>query len=212
MAFSKYSDMLQDVLPTLKADPSQPMTLYAIKRSVIEFCAGSWIWKVVGDPIDVTAYNGAYDLEPPNGCDISAVTAVTYCGMPLEARTVEWLNQHVPDWTTYPRRPRFYTQVDTEQVILAPTPDENHTGALVVTMALQPSHLSTTFPRWIYNQYIYDLAIGAMARLMMMTNKPWGDAKEGLDLRAQFDAAIANARASSMAALGSAPVRATSQH
>lgn len=212
MATTKYSDLLDDVLPHLAADPSDPVTEYAIKRAVIDFCAGSWIWKHIPDPIDVQQGESAYDLELPPGADIAVVLTATVGVQPLSARSIEWLDAQLPGWRTNPATPRHFTQVDTEQVILAPVPEVNLPQGLALSLALQPAQSAKAFPRWISNQYLYALADGATARLMLMPGKPWTDLANGQDRRARFEAAIANARTSALAALGRAPTRTTPQH
>lgn len=212
MANTKYSDLMDDVLPTLAADPSDPVTEHAIKRSVIEFCAGSWIWKYLPDAIDVTAGEAVYDLEPLPATDIAAVMSVALDGYPLDAKATDWLDANVPGWRTTRATPRYFTQVDTEQVILAQVPAATLVGGLVLTMAMQPSQNSTGFPAWIANQHLYALADGAISRLMLMPNKPWTDLANGQDRRAKFDAAISNARANAVGGLSRAPTRTASQH
>lgn len=212
MANTKYSDLLDDVLPSLAADPSDPVTEHAIKRAVIEFCAGSWIWKHLPDPMDVTAGEAVYDLESPSGTDVSMVMTVALDGYPLSPQATEWLDANEPGWRNVTGTPRYFTQVDTEQLILAQVPSASTTGGLTVTLALQPSQKSTGFPSWIANQHMYALADGAIARLMLMPGKPWTDVVNGQDHRAKFDAAIANARANAVFGLGRASLRTASQH
>lgn len=212
MANIKYSELLDEVLPYLAADPSDPVTENAIKRSVIEFCAGSWIWKHLPDPLDVVAGESAYDIEPIPGTDVTTVLAAELDGVPLAPKDIPWLNREIPRWRTVAARPKYFTQVDAEQVMLAALPDVSIPAGLTMTLALQPSHASTGFPKWIFNQYIYVLAEGSLAKLMMMPNKPWTDIENGADRRTKFEAGIANARASAVSALGSAPQRVSSQH
>lgn len=212
MANIKYSDLLDEVLPNLAADPSDPVTENAIKRSVIEFCSGSWIWKYLPDPVDVIAGENAYDLELPSGADVTTVLSAEIDGVPLKPRDVPWLNKEIPNWRTTQAHPKYFTQVDTEQVILAALPCANIREGLTLTLALQPSQTSNGFPKWIFSQYIYILADGAISKLMMMPGKPWTDIPNGTERRARFDAGVANARASAVSALGSAPLRTASQH
>lgn len=212
MANLKYSDLLDDVLPHLAADPSDPVTEYAIKRACIEFCSGSWVWKYLPDPIDVTAGEATYDLEPLPATDISAVVAAEFNNVPLDPKAIEWLNHEIPGWRTTRKTPKYFTQVDTEQVILAAVPEASLTAGLTLTLALQPAQNSTGLPKWIANQYLYALADGALSRLMLMPGKPWTDLATGQDKRSKFEAAIANARASAVSALGRAAQRTTSQH
>ena len=212
MANIKYSDLLDDVLPSLAADPSDPVTEHAIKRAVIEFCAGSWIWKHIPDPMDVVAGESVYDLEPPSGTDIAVVMATTLDGWPIDHKDTDWLDANLIGWRTLRETPRHFTQLDTEQLILAPVPSASVPGGLSLTLALQPSQNSTGFPSWIANQHMYALASGAIARLMLMPGKPWTDLVNGQDHRDKFNAAIANARASGVFGLGRASVRTASQH
>jgi len=208
----QYSDLIDEVLPQLAADPSDPVTEQAIKRAVIEFCRESWVWQYFPDPQTVRSGLAEYDLEPPNGTDIVTMVDVTYNGVPLTPKSVAWLNKEIPGWRTTGAAVKHYTQIDTDQVILAPRPAETITNGLVMTVALQPSQSATGFPAWIANQYIYQIADGAIAKLMLMPNKPWTDLASGQDHRSRFEAAFNDARESANSALGRAPQRTTSQH
>lgn len=212
MANIKYSDLLDDVLPSLAADPSDPVTEHAIKRAVIEFCAGSWVWKHLPDPMDVTAGEAVYDLEPLPGTDVAMVMNVALDGYKLDPQAVDWLDSNNPGWRTTTSAPKWFTQVDTEQLMLAPVPDATVAGGLTATLALQPNQSSTGFPAWIANQHMYALADGAIARLMLMPGKPWTDLQNGQDHRVKFEAAMANARANAVFGLGRASLRTAPQH
>lgn len=212
MANFLYSDLLDEVLPNLAADPSQPVTKSAIKRTVIEFCRNSWVWRVFADAQSVQANNNEYDLEPPAGADIVTVLDVSYSGRPLIPQTADWLTRETPGWRTTTGAPKYFTQLDTDQVILAPLPASSESAALEMTLVLQPSQSSTGFPKWIANQYFYEIAEGATARLMLMPGYAWTDIQNGIARRSIFDAGIANARANAVAALGRATTRTTTQH
>lgn len=212
MANVRYSDLINEVLPNLVADPSDPVTEYAIKRAVIEFCAQSWAWKHLQDPVDVEAGELNYQLEPPAGAEVVAVMNAEIDGVPIDDKSVEWLNANRPDWRSQANRPKFYTQTDTEQLILAPVPDANITGGLVITLACQPSQAATGFPRWLANQYRYTIADGASARLMLMPGKPWTDLPNGTARLISFTQDINNARARAAMGLSRAPIRTASQH
>jgi hypothetical protein len=207
-----YSDLIDEVLPQLAADPSDPVTEQAIKRAVIEFCRESWIWRFLPDPQSVRSGLLEYDLEPPTGADIAAVIDVEYNKVPLTPKSVEWLNKEIPGWRATKAAVKYYTQIDTEQVLLAPLPADTVTNGLVMTVALQPSQTATGFPKWIANQYIYPIAEGAMAKLMLMPAKPWTDLANGQDHRTRFEQAFNDAREAAVSALGRAAVRTSSQH
>lgn len=216
MANIKYADLLPEVLQSLAARPSEPeidiVVMGCIKRAVIEFCAESWIWKHLPDPMDVVAGESACDLEPLPGSDVAAVLAVDLDGTPLAPQDISWLNREIPRWRTVAGTPRYFTQVDTEQILLAPLPSANQVNGLTFTLALQPSQTATGFPKWLFSQYSPVLAEGALARLMLMPGKSWTDINTGAYHRARFEAGIGNARASAVSALGGASLRVTGQH
>ena len=212
MANIQYSDLISEVLPQLAADPSDPVTEQAIKRAVIEFCRESWIWQFFPDPQNVRARVLEYDIEPPQGADVAAVIDVEYNKVPLTPKSVVWLNKELPGWRTTTAAVKHYTQVDTEQIILAPLPADNINGGLVMTLALQPSQTATGFPKWIWNQFVYPITEGAIAKLMLMPNKPWTDLANGQDRRMRFEQGFNDAREAAVSALGRAAVRVTAQH
>lgn len=212
MANIKYSELLDEVLPNLAADPSDPVTENAIKRAVIEFCAGARVWQYLPDALDVTAGELTVDLEPEQGADVGVVMHVALNGAPLENKSIDWLDRNEPGWRSTAGTPNYFTQVDTEQIILAPLPAASARKALVMTMALQPSHTATSFPAWIFSRYAYALADGAMSKLMLMPGKPWTDIPGGADRRTRFEQAISNARANAVGGLSRAATRTTSQH
>lgn len=207
MAILKYSDLRSEVLPYLKADPSNPITDRAIKKAVIEFCNRSWVWKHMPDPQDVTVGESYYDLEYPQGSEISSVIGVALDGVPLDPKAIDWLDLNEPRWRTVQATPKYYTQVDTEQIILAYVPQYSVSGGLTMTLAVQPDQTSTSFPKWIGTQYWYVLVSGALANLMLMSNEDYSDDAKGAYHLGIFNAGIADARGDGVGALGRAVTR-----
>lgn len=212
MATTKYADLLDEVLPYLAADPSNPVTENAIKRAVIEFCAGSWIWKHLPDGQTTFAGEPTYDLEPLTGSDVSVVMHVAYDGVPLLHKPLEWLDVELPRWRSTTGTPKYFSQINSEQIVLAPIPDAGLINGLTMTLALQPSQTATGFPSWIGNQYFEDLANGALARLMLMPNKPWTDLQNGAARQMVFNAAVSNAKANAVRSLARAEIHTKSHH
>ena len=133
-------------------------------------------------------------------------------GVPLTHKSLEWLDVELPRWRTTTGTPKYFSQVDSQQIVLAPGPDYGVTNGLSMTLALQPSQSATGFPSWIGNQYFEDLANGAIARLMIMPNKPWTDLINGAARRAAFESGMNNARASAVRSLARAEIRTRSHH
>lgn len=212
MATVKYSELVSEVLPVLAADPSDPVTEHAIKRAVIEFCKESWVWKYFQDPIDMIASQNTYDLEPPSGAGVAAVIRLTIGETDIDPKSPDDLDRDMPNWLSKNGSPQFYTQIDSDQVILAPAPDYNLAAGIRMTLALQPDQSANGLPGWIVNEYIYDIVDGTLAILMKMPKQEWTDMPLADDYQKKFHAAISNARADAMSALGRAPTRTTPQH
>lgn len=212
MATTQYSDLLPEVLTKLPADPSDPVTENAIKRAVIEFCAKSWVWRYLPDPLDLIAGEAVYDLEPPQGAVVANVLKVMVDGEPLENRSIEWLDENVKNWRKDTGFPRFFTAVDTAQVILAVVPSVNIASGISMTLAVNPDDRSSDFPSWIATKYLDEIVAGAVSRLMLIPKKDWSDANLGADYRKQFHTGISTARESVISSFGRAPARSRSQH
>lgn len=212
MANTDYIDLLDDVLPSLAADPSDPVTEAAARRVVTEFCAATWVWQHLPAPVNVVANQASYPITAPADADIASVLTVEHDGAPIEARSVEWLNANAPRWRTSAATPRHFTQIEQDQLILAPLPSAGLAQGLTMTLALQPKRTATGAPAWLMTKYRYSLVDGVLARLMLMANKPWSDPANGQDRRNSYEAAVANARADAVAALGGGVLRVTPQH
>lgn len=211
MANALYSDLLNDILPSLAADPSDPVTEHAIRRAAIEFCANTGAWKHITDPDSVTAGDPEYLLSIPQGADVLAVQNVAIGTETIVPKSLDWLNANFSGWRTDNGTPRYFTQVETTSLLLAPVPASGMEG-IVVTLTLIPSQASTGIPKWLFDKYMYDLADGAMAYLMMMPNKPWTDVQSGAFRRSRFETAMANANALAAQGLGRARIRTASYH
>lgn len=210
MATTKYSDITSEVLPLLAAFPPDPLVENVIKRSVIEFCSDSLIWKHLPDPLDVEAGESGYIIEVPSGSEVATVMSVAFDGDKIEPRSTEWLDTELIGWRADLATPKYFTQVESNQIILAPVPDSNITGGLVLTIALRPQINSIGFPKWIANKYLYQIADGAASKLMLMSGKAWSDPANGAYRKSQFDSAIAEARETSAKGLGRSVIRTTS--
>lgn len=212
MSQMAYSNFVNDVLTKLAADPGEPVALSAIRRTAIKFCAKSWVWKHFCDPDTILPRIAEYEIDCPANADIAAVIDVSVDGLPIEPKTIEWLNAEYPDWRSRSGNVKFCTQINSENLMLAPVPCAHLPNKLLVTIALHPSLNSTGLPKWIGTQYYSDIVSGAAADLMLMGNKPWTDAKYGQELAAQFESTCNNARTDSVSGLGRAPLRTRSEH
>lgn len=209
MANTKFTDLLPDILSILPADPSNPLTLNTVLRTIQDFCTSSMVWRDISDPIDVVQGTNTYDLDVPQGAMLVSVMSVNYDAKPLRASTVLDLYNSVREWETRAGRPCYYTQLNPEEIILAPVPDESLPYGLSIITALQPSMTATFYPRWIHNRFQPVIVDGVLGQLMQMPGKRWTDMKNGALHQRAYENGRATARAVGATALGSAPIRTT---
>lgn len=211
MSTTKYTDLFNEVLPVLPG-VSEALATNEIRNTIIEFCRDSWCWRQFSDPQLVLAGLNTYDLDPPAGAEVVMALVVKVDGKELDPKSEADLTALCPRWQTEPGTPKYFLTDDPSQIILAPVPDTKIAGGLVVTVALQPTRTSTSFPGWIWSRYFDGLAAGAKARLMEMPGKPWTNLQLSAVYRARFDAAVAGAKVDSQKSLSRAALRTRSYH
>lgn len=189
-----------------------PLLEATARVMVIEFCAGSTVWRHLPDPMDIEAGEATYQLEPPPGADIALVVSCKIDGDLVEQVSIDDLDATMPTWATEQGDPTCFTQVDTETITLAKVPASDITAGLVTILALQPRRSSIGFPGWIAAQYLDVIASGIIARLMKMPGRPWSHPADSLMYQLKFDQAVAAARVSVSRGLGRGQLRTTSQH
>jgi hypothetical protein len=208
----KYTAFYSDVLPHLKADPSEPVLDNALRNTAIEFFRESWSWRVYTDPISVEAGVPEYDVELPTGTDIVTVLSVTLNGAPINPNTNDELDRLRPRWTSDTGLPKWYTMTESTSIVLAPVPDQNFTDGLVMHLALMPTRSATSITDWAANLYWDGIVAGTIAYLMEMPEKPWSNEKFAANRRRVFNSAVASARESAVRGLSRAPLRTVPQN
>lgn len=211
---TKFTDLFNDVLPDV---PGIGLDLAenAIMNVVIDFCNSSNIWRVFADPQDITVGENTYDFEPPGGADVAQLMALSVvgCRTPITPVTEDLLMQIDPDWQSrIGDEVKHYLAQDTDSVILYPIPACTRTAALRMTLSLQPSRRSTSFPSWIWSQYYATLIAGAKANMFAMAKKPWSDPKLAAYHQSIYEAGVAQASADSSRSVVRSQLRTTSQH
>ena len=109
------------------------------------------------------------------------------------------------NWRTDVNLPtRFYFPDDTTVGLVMPPSQQ---GVLRIKAALKPSRTSTTFPDWIFNQFVTVIAEGAKAKLMLTPKKPYSDPQMGGVHLNGFNGSIVEARIRMTRGATRAPLR-----
>jgi len=204
----KFEDMLNDVLPDVPGCTNE-LAINALRNAAIELYTKSWIYTQACDPQDTVIGQAEYDLDTFNQYKLIGLVSASIDDAAIVPVGVTSLNRSNLRWQDDTGLPTNYLTYDYTTIRLYPIPDRVST--LNVTVALTPSKTSTGVENFIYDLYSEQLAAGAKARLMLIPNKPFTDNNTSREYRAQFAAAITDAKWRGYKSLTNAQLQAAPQ-
>lgn len=223
---TSYDNLLPEVAPHV-AGASEPLVVNAIRNAVIEFCERSWAYQVLLGPITITPFVQEYVFAAgTNGQPALTTTAAImwalYNRRQLGAVAKADLNIDTYNWqsptpgsvitTTQAQTgtapTRYYSDQESALIGLTPIPNAIASqGGFYVQVALTPSRASADFPTWIYENYLEELAHGALYKLFAMPKKAWTNANLAGTYKKMFLEDCADARVDSARSYTRAPIR-----
>lgn len=166
----------------------------ALRQAAIRFCQETCAWQQISCPTPVTAGISTYDIDIPTDAEIVKLMHMTYDKRQIDPKAIDDLDAQYADWTTVTGVPACYTQLTPEQYLLVPIPSETVAQALSYRAAYKPSQGAMALPDILYRQYANTIARGALALLLMESNRGYFSAQEALRYQALFDADIDDAK------------------
>ncbi len=179
----------------------------AVREAAIEFCENGWVWIYTHAAIDSLANTGAYPFVPPTGARVSRVLQAWYETRQLVPKTADQLAEMYANWTTETGTPLYMLQDNEASLVLVPKPVTAVTAAITARVTLRPSRASTDIEDRIYEYHLDAIAMGAKAKLMMMSDKPWTNLKMAATYQSLFEDKIAAARYKAQKGFGRATRR-----
>lgn len=167
----------------------------AVRNAAIDFCQRSH-WLLHENPaITAVANLGTYVLSPPNDTTCIRIVDAWFNGNPLTAKSQEQLRDLFGhDWRTQVGTPRYYTQLETCEIMLAPMPDTTQAAALSVIAAIQPTRACTSVPEGLFERWLEVIALGARQRLYETPGQPYSDKAAALNAMSRFRSGINDAK------------------
>jgi hypothetical protein len=195
-----YDDFLSRVLPEVPGCP-ELAAIQALQDTTIEFCERSLIHQVDHDPISVVAKIADYDLESPvSKTRVTKVMKAFFKGnelipaAPDQVRDPTIYNQRIGGTQTNHSDPRFFIQKDSASISLMPIPAESLASALTLRVALVPLRSATTCEDFLFEQWAEVIASGAVARLLVDSNRPYSNPRVAGIHQARFVSGINDAK------------------
>lgn len=191
MATVAFTAFLPEVLPVVQG-AATPVVLNAIRNACIEFCAQSGLWQVDLSPVDLATYT-PLTFVPPTDTKVVQVMTAAVDGVPITPKTVDELSRKLAWDTLTAERVEHYYQRTSDTCELYPIPSSG--GALTMRVAVAPKRTALVFDESIYEDWLEELASGALARLLTMPGAAWTNDVLGMFHRDKFQKAISAAEA-----------------
>tara|TARA_A100001011_G_scaffold363919_1_gene414198 strand:+ start:342 stop:1004 length:663 start_codon:yes stop_codon:yes gene_type:complete len=198
-----YSDKkFSSLVPRLNASVPgcpQPIIEQYIRDAAIEACERTLAWRYIQPKIRLTTGVYDYPYEAPNNSEVHAFLTATVNDTKLKPVTLDHLHDLYPTWPDFDSTdyttPRCISQLDPDNFIVAPTPDDITTYDLRMVVALKPLRTATDMDTSIFDELENIIMHGALQHLLVLPERTWTDRELGAYHAKQFSFKIAERRA-----------------
>lgn len=187
---ANYSAFLQEVLPEVPGVPRM-VAINAIRNAAIEFCQRGMVWHYEVATFQAIALQADYvsgtEFNLPANSLISQLNFVYYDNNKLITTNQDRLDNISYHWRSRdPALPTRAYMIDTTTLRFVDTPLEVTTDGIDMGVFLKPDRTSTAIADDIFDQYLEEIAGGAVARILMQGARPWGNPAAGKAKRDKF--------------------------
>lgn len=177
-----WSAFLPDVLQHVPGCPD-PVAEHALLRAAQEFFETTRLWRLWLPDVTTVADQTNYILFLEPKSELVRLERATLNGRPIRTRTQDDLPA---DWQTYTQgiEDGVHTP-DRKTLILLPAQDDDL--VLKVEASMKPSNTATGIETDLFDQYVLQIAAGAVAMLKEHEDKSYSDAAGAATWRGKFD-------------------------
>ncbi|WWT39858.1 hypothetical protein [Microcystis phage Mwe-JY25] len=161
----------------------EPDIAAALRDAARILCRRVKLWRETRD-LAVT-HPAGQALWDDDESRIALIETARMGGRGLELRTPDWLDLEHPTWQDAPGPSgpaRYVTQLVSGEVVIWPA----EAGTVRMRMVLIPSRQCATLPRFLFDDHMETLGLGAAARVLMLPNPDFANPAYGAALDAQF--------------------------
>lgn len=176
---------------------TDPLAEQAVRLTCIEFCTETML---VQDIVTATVVQGIQDYDmTPSGLALVRILGVMVGDRWLEPLTTESIHSGVAlrgvaigDASVVRGAPTSYFQKlpTTDTISLYPVPDTTLPDGITVRAAYAPTVTAATVPDVLFNTWVEQISLGAIARLTSMASQPFFSAGTSAEYRTQFLLAV----------------------
>jgi len=178
MATRTFLSLVTRLAPSVPGCP-QPIILQYVRDSAIEACEKTLAWRYQQPDIRLTPGVFEYPYNNPTSTEVHAFLTATVNGVPVDPVTLEQLYKAYPDWPSNdPNKradPRLICQLDPDNFVIAPLPDNSKTYDLKMIVALKPLRDSSGMDKSVLDDLENVIMHGALQHLLVLPDKNWSD-------------------------------------
>lgn len=172
-----------------------PSLLMAVRGACIEFCEQTNYFNETFADVQVLANTNNYEMDVQRNYVLVDVLELYVSGLKLVKKSSLELEKlyGMFDWQTVEGQPKFFTRLNTAEVVLVPKPTE--VGELSGRFSYAPSRTSTTVEESLFEDYAEVIAQGALSKIYMHPGQNYTSPAMALSVGREFMSGIANAKA-----------------
>lgn len=198
------TDFMPHVLPYV-AGCSSPLAEQMVRTMCHDFCMHAAIVQTQLDPIDAVANVAAYDIDTPNGTDVTLILSASFAGSQLECvKTGDCAAFNMGMGTG---TPSAFMQAVGNSFTLNVAPAQTVSKAIAMLIATKPARNATTVADVLLNDYGPEIGMGVVGRLMLMPGHKFSAPRDAFIYTQAYIAARTEARIRADMSFGSGESR-----
>jgi hypothetical protein len=166
----------------------------AVLEAAIEFCTKSHAWTETLDLVYLSNGTHSYELDLPKDTRLVMIKNIWAARGELTSKTMDEIGRELPDWQTARGDPRFFNQLNWEELRVYPTPNRPESAGLLVRAALAPKRTATTFPDSFADRNFQTIVSGALARLLVVPGQAWSNPALAAYHKGEFAQAVGDVK------------------
>ena len=201
------TQFIDRVRPEARTAPTFTLSDYVLDAA-IDFCERSRYWREDLTALDAVANQASYTASPPSGAVIQDIISVRHNTIVLEPASQEVLDSQFLDWRTESgSQADYWFATARDNITLVPYPSAAGTANIEIRAALKPSRTATTLPQSLYDNYMVEIASGALARLLVMPGVSWAAPDRAAYHAHKFEDGVRNATYTAARGFNRTPIR-----
>lgn len=178
MATRTFLSLANRIAPNVPGCP-QPIIVQYVRDAAIETCERTLSWRYMQPSIRLTPGAYEYPYNNPSQSEVHAFLTASVNGEPLEPATLDSLHERYPDWpssdSTKRADPRLICQIDPDNFVLAPIPDNSKAYDIKMIVALKPLRDASGMDKTVFDELEDTIMHGALQHLLVLPDKNWTD-------------------------------------